>query len=659
MTSPELTREVPPPNAVFWETVRHPKNQELLEGDPTVRTLSKRQLREIRGKIAALQSALNRYFRAYEKHLKQQRRANPDQTPLINAKLDQIKPLMRPAPRRSALTVRNAREARHALALISRLESRITEHKTALSNARLSDRLKREMLREVSYYGQQIIDRWTQLGYREEYFVRNKRFLRRVKIQRAEYTEDSIQFKVLVSRLSLFGSTIPVMPYSVRGWDLVKPETLLELEASCECPVTSPHVDENDKQGFENGVWIEVHRVGMRHGLFEYITLDAVLEKYNQALRKRLAIPVGVKQGRSIEYLYLRDHPHFTYTGITGSGKTNFARVAISTLIQFFSPDEIQLLLVDLKRSGDLNRFSDVPHLAAPIVKEIDDLRFLSDTVVRLMRARMDTLSQHSMFDIDELNAALPDDQRLPHLILMIDECGSINDLASKDDRDRIWRNLRILSAQARAAGIHLGLGTQQPGTRVIPAQVTNNITYSISYRQRTVSGAMMVGGDNRTRNLPAIKGRGWADNGYDLVMIQTPHATDTALKHAIQTAALYPPAARLLLPSQPASDDTAEFLIDVPAPSVPQIGVTEADIVSVALEHGGAMSARRTYDATGGITPRLRINDMIREIAQRGTIDHEGIKYQVRRAGKGYVLIPASKNQGEPIENAIPSTAD
>lgn len=653
MTQAPFVKEVAAPGSVFWETVRHPENVIILEGDDRARKLPKDRLLKAERQLQVVQHALNIYLRAYIDHLRKMQAQIDDQ-----AKLEKIAERIAYASERIVKTkkpngkpyvINNPIQAREGLVLASRLRSRIEEHYKAIENEELNRKLQDEMLGEISFYANQIVERWSALGYREEYFVEGKRILRKVKIEEAHFTEDNIQFKIYVSHLTLLGSTVHHLPDKVRAWDLVKPETLRELEAACECPVTSPHTDE--EQGFEHGAWIVVHRVGMRDGLFNYVELNKVLAKYNQALRPRFAVPVGIKAGRLIEYLYLDKTPHLMFNGITGSGKTNAARVFLSVWSQFYSPDEIRFVLIDLKRSGDLNYFAKLPHLVTDIVKKMTLVEELLPRLVVLMQQRMDLFSARNVVDIEQYNKKAEPADRLPRIVVLIDECGAINDLSeSVAQKDLIWRCLALLAAQARAAGIHLMLGTQQPAKDVIPTRVTNNITYTLSGRQRTTSGAMTALGNNRLKELPAIQGRMLVDNGFGLFPVQTPYATESDLAQAVAAGMNYPAPQPLVLPGDEDVEQALGLLsrgekhIDEETGEIirsrPALGVNRERLLDVTLnELAGVLSAEKTYQLTDHVTPRAAIAELIKQVVEEKTVSYAGADYDVKPLGKGYRL--------------------
>lgn len=656
MTVNPLNVEVAEPGSVFWETIQHPENVELLEGDERTRKLPADRLKTAEKKLLLLKDALNVFFTAYIEHLKTKRDKIDDKLPrlersdpvraeaaanAIAAIGNRINDIQRERlypvkqQRNNPHSIRTKQEAREALSMVHRLQARIEEHYRALENERINIKLQDQMQGEINFFANQIIDRWTALGFREEWIVEGKRHLRRVQFEECHYTEDNLQFKVAVTSLTLLESTQHHLPDKVKAWDLVKPETLRELEAACECPVTSPHTDE--EQGFEKGCWVIVHRVGMRDGLFNYLDLSVVLPKYNAALRPRLALPVGVKAGRKVEYCFLDTTPHIMVTGITGAGKTNLVRAWLTVLSQFYSPDEIRFYLIDLKRSGDLNQFRDVPHLIGEIVKDIGTMEKIMPQLVALMQQRMAMLSGTNSVDILEYNRKASPENQMPQIIVVVDECGSIRDLADdKNQSDTILRCLTLLAAQARAAGIHLIIGTQQPNKDAIPSRITNNITYSVAAWQRTTSGSMATTGNNRLKKLGGIRGRMLVDTGLNTLPVQTPYTSPADIDTAVKIAKDYPAPRPLHLPGddEETNEEAIAAAIEAAEAAMPK-PVTRDQIIAFALEHDGIPNAQKIYEQTGGVTPRERIKDMIKQLRDDGEVTYQDTVYAVESRGK------------------------
>lgn len=640
--SDPFTIEAPAPGAVFTEAIIAPENVEIVEGDERARKLSKKDMKRLRRLLRDAQRTLDAYdydnqvqrldhLRNRFQELKEQHH-NSKQADEQQSLIRQAKRCKKAAQRIKAAIA----PAKPAAARRNRLQQRLTEHEIAVANARLYKKLRREMQREVSYFRRQVTLRWSALGYREVIHKGNKTTIRRVKIQQVYFTEDEIHYQIKGSEITLLGSIYQHMPDIVRVADLVKPETLDELTFICERPVTSPHSPPEfggENKDFSNGGWITVHRIGMNGGLFNYIELHAVLKKYNQAKRHKFPVPFGVRRGRKINYCYLDEHPHIFVDGQTFAGKTNAIVQGLCTLIQMHSPDEIRVVLVDLKQGGDLNPFRGIPHLITfdegDVIKSVDTLEGVMARLVQLMYTRMRLISQITV-DISKYNAKVDPENQLPRILVVIDEYSATR--MNKGAKSRIDQFAVILSTQARAAGIHLMLGNQQPYADIVPREVRGNITFKLAGRQMTQGASMSAIGTGRATRIDKIPGRMICNNGHEEFDVQIPLATEQDIFFAVKRANDYP------APRQDVwlLDDTQEVL--------PIQVFGEQMVISLALrEFDGALKAIRLWQHINDPNvSRTNVETTVKAIAAKGQIEHEGTVYDiVKRKGNFFALVP------------------
>jgi len=652
------------PGTIFWEDVTAPENQNLLEGDTRARKLDPKRLKILQKKMATAKQALEVWeYKSYPKRIKYcryqiQNETDSDKRAIWEAALKELqlnppdKPqigfwkrfLRRWFVRFRIPIIRSEKIAQKLRLQLDYAEKRIFEHDTAIKNEALYEELAYEMQMEVGYFGQQLVQRWSALANREEFYKDGKRHVRKVQIEECHYTPDEIQYKIKVSSRSLLGAVRHHLPDRVTAWNLVKPETLSELSAACERPVSTPH-DENTPESFENGAWIVVYREGLTDGLFDFVEYERVISKYDPERHYRFPIPLGVKRGRIVQWLYLSEHPHLMVNGIPGSGKTNAIRGVLTTLCQYHSPNELRFFIVDLKRGGDFREYSLAPHLAAPIITKISELVDFVPRLVVLMQHRMDAMFNINVRDIDDYNNHVEIDERMPRVVIVIDECNSIDNLASsKADRDIIWRGLTLIATQARAAGIHLLLGTQQSFSDSIPKSVRDNITFVLSGRQRTLAGSLATFGRGVAKSLPNIHGRMWCDDGGDLFQLQTPYVSKETVYQSVQVAMNFGEFDPLILPEP---DEAIEGLR---GNSV----FTYEDVARIAIqEFDGVMSYRKIHalEETPHDVSQRAIGDMIQQIVETGQIEYDSTIYTVAPYGKGYQLIQkreSAKTQGD-----------
>lgn len=177
--------------------------------------------------------------------------------------------------------------------------------------------------------------------------------------------------------------------------------------------------------------------------------------------------------------------PHILVAGATGSGKSVWINAMLVSLMYRYRPEELQLVLVDMKRV-ELKLYDGIPHLLAPVITDSEKaINALKWTVLEMER-RYKLLEEYGKRNIADYNQFLSETRikearelkPLPYLVFVIDELGDLMILAKNEVEPIIVR----LTQMSRAVGIHLILGTQRPDTRVVTGLIKANIPSRISF---------------------------------------------------------------------------------------------------------------------------------------------------------------------------------
>jgi DNA segregation ATPase FtsK/SpoIIIE, S-DNA-T family len=181
--------------------------------------------------------------------------------------------------------------------------------------------------------------------------------------------------------------------------------------------------------------------------------------------------------------------PHLLIAGATGSGKSVCVNALITSLLLRASPDELRLILVDLKRV-ELAPYQDLPHLLTQVIVEAHDARSALAWAVNEMEERYRTLADAGQRNITAYNASIAgtDVARMPFLVVVIDE---LADLMMREGR-KVEDPIVKLAQKARAVGIHLVLATQRPSVNVVTGLIKANVPSRIAF-------AMASNVDSRT----------------------------------------------------------------------------------------------------------------------------------------------------------------
>jgi len=171
--------------------------------------------------------------------------------------------------------------------------------------------------------------------------------------------------------------------------------------------------------------------------------------------------------------------PHLLIAGTTGSGKSVCVNGIIAALLIQNTPDDLKILMVDPKRV-ELTGYNGIPHLAMPVVVDLERVVASLQWVMREMDERYRKFSKAGARNIADYNerARASGDRRLPYLVIIIDELADLMMMAP-DETERIITRLAQL---ARATGIHLILATQRPSVDVVTGLIKANFKARIAF---------------------------------------------------------------------------------------------------------------------------------------------------------------------------------
>lgn len=182
-----------------------------------------------------------------------------------------------------------------------------------------------------------------------------------------------------------------------------------------------------------------------------------------------LRTPIGFQDTVPVEVVLGDSSPHALVAGPSGSGKTNFLYAMLGGLTARYSPDELELYLLDFKEGVSFAQFTPgrrdptwLPHARLVGVNVNADrefgvalLTFLADT----MRDRAEVAKRYEVTKLEELRAEDPDG-RWPRIVAVIDEFQYL--FAERDSvASRAAQLLEDVARRGRSQGIHLVLASQ------------------------------------------------------------------------------------------------------------------------------------------------------------------------------------------------------
>ncbi len=306
------------------------------------------------------------------------------------------------------------------------------------------------------------------------------------RFQRLEYVQhlrDNLN-EMFVS----FGTDAKVVDYSYNNFAIllklklgagVTTRMIRNLRADIELHMANP-VEFLDSENDEHGITIAVKSVQR-----PIVTLkDVISSAAFREAKSPVTVAAGIDLFGSAFVFDIATMPNLLVAGVTGSGKSVFLHDIILSILYKARPDEVKLLLFDMKNI-EFPLLNGIPHLLQDTITDtdtgLDVLMWLqSEKDERLYKmARANTVT------IEEYNAKA--EKPLPRIVLIMDEYMEYvrrkTEEAFEAERvDMFNAILEDLAVQSRAAGIHLILATQRPTPDIITDRINNLLPCRASF---------------------------------------------------------------------------------------------------------------------------------------------------------------------------------
>ncbi len=226
----------------------------------------------------------------------------------------------------------------------------------------------------------------------------------------------------------------------------------------------------------KSAVGIEVpNKVASIVSLRELIESPAFTQKASKT-----AVCIGKSVEGETIFGDVSDMPHLLIAGATGMGKSVCMNSLITSILYRAKPDEVKFIMIDPKLV-EFAPYNGIPHLLVPVVTDPKQAAGALDWAVQEMNKRYGIIQKLAVRNIDSYNERVAQSPELGEpmskIIIFIDE---LNDLMISM-RDPVENLITLIAQKARAAGIHLVIGTQRPSVNVITGVIKANIPSRIA----------------------------------------------------------------------------------------------------------------------------------------------------------------------------------
>ncbi|HEY0444718.1 MAG TPA: FtsK/SpoIIIE domain-containing protein, partial [Candidatus Limnocylindrales bacterium] len=212
---------------------------------------------------------------------------------------------------------------------------------------------------------------------------------------------------------------------------------------------------------------------------FNIVALRRILEEVDVAAGgSKLTFALGRDVAGKAQAVDLAKMPHLLIAGATGSGKSVMVNALITSLLCEATPDDVRMILMDLKRV-ELASYNGLPHLLVPVITEPERAKAALKWAVNEMEGRYRRFAGATARNIKGYNETRADpEDRLPYIVVIIDELADLMMREGKNVEEPIVR----LAQKARATGIHMVLATQRPSVNVVTGLIKANFPSRIAF---------------------------------------------------------------------------------------------------------------------------------------------------------------------------------
>lgn len=210
----------------------------------------------------------------------------------------------------------------------------------------------------------------------------------------------------------------------------------------------------------------------------ETVYLREIISSENfRSSHSKLTLALGKDIFGSPVVADLSKMPHLLVAGATGSGKSVSINSMVLSILYKSRPDEVKMLMIDPKLL-ELSSYENIPHLISPVITAPKEAQEALKKMVFEMERRYRLLAERGVRSIDSFNRIVSDEERLPYIVIFIDELADLMFASASEVEDSIAR----LAQMARASGIHLILATQRPSVDVITGVIKANFPARIAF---------------------------------------------------------------------------------------------------------------------------------------------------------------------------------
>ncbi|MBO5009954.1 MAG: hypothetical protein J6D20_04565 [Clostridia bacterium] len=211
-----------------------------------------------------------------------------------------------------------------------------------------------------------------------------------------------------------------------------------------------------------------------------------------KALRSKTSVCMGKDVAGQPVFADVAKMPHALVAGATGMGKSVCINSLMLSILYKARPDEVKFIMIDPKQV-EFTMYNGIPHLLVPVVTDVKQAAGTLMWAVEEMERRYGVLQEQCVRNIDAYNEKVASNPALgepmSRIVIVIDEFAELIMQAKNPVESLIIR----IAQKARAAGIHLIIGTQKPVKEVITGLIKSNIPSKLSCKVASNRDSILI----------------------------------------------------------------------------------------------------------------------------------------------------------------------
>ncbi len=243
---------------------------------------------------------------------------------------------------------------------------------------------------------------------------------------------------------------------------------------------------------------------------------------WSQSTARGIDIPLGRAGARQLQSLRLGEgtSQHVLLAGRTGSGKSTLLHAIVTNAALRYSPDELELYLIDFKKGVEFKNYAtrQLPHARVVAVESEREFGLsVLEKLDRELTERGERFRRAGVQDVAGFRANKPGES-LPRILLVVDE---FQELFNEDDRisSDAASLLDRLVRQGRAFGIHAILGSQSmAGAYAIARSTMGQMGVRIALQCNENDSRLILSEDNPAARLLSRPGEAIYNDANGLV---------------------------------------------------------------------------------------------------------------------------------------------